>query len=58
MERLNDIHGAGEEALLRGTYPLILTLDTHGVPHRWISWQHACYYHAKDQVAWSLGEEA
>jgi 5-methylcytosine-specific restriction endonuclease McrA len=37
---------------------LILTLDTHGVPHRWISWQHACYYHAKDQVAWSLGEAA
>ncbi|MBI3918001.1 MAG: HNH endonuclease [Betaproteobacteria bacterium] len=30
----------------------------HGVPHRWISWQHACYYYAKDQVAWSLGERA
>ena len=28
----------------RGAHPLILTLDTHGVPHRWISWQHACYY--------------
>ena len=39
-------------------FPLILTLDTHGVPHRWITWQHACYYYAKDQVAWSLGERA
>lgn len=39
-------------------FPLILTLDTHGVPHRWISWQHACYYYAKDQVAWSMGERA
>ncbi len=37
-------------------FPLILTLDTHGVPHRWISWQHACYYYSKNQVAWSLGE--
>jgi len=39
-------------------FPLVLTLDTHGVPHRWITWQHACYYHAKNQVAWSLGENA
>ena len=38
--------------------PLILTLDTHGVPHRWITWQHACYYYSKNQVAWSLGERA
>jgi hypothetical protein len=38
------------------THPLILTLDQHGVPHRWISWQHACYYVAKDLVAWSVGE--
>lgn len=38
--------------------PLILTLDTHGIPHRWITWQHACYYHVRGQVAWSLGELA
>ena len=38
--------------------PLVLTLDTHGVPHRWITWQHACFYYAKDQVAWTLGENA
>jgi hypothetical protein len=42
----------------RGLFPLILTLDTHGVPHRWITWQHACYYYAKNQVAWTLGERA
>ena len=42
----------------RHVFPLVLTLDTHGVPHRWITWQHACYYYAKNQVAWSLGENA
>jgi len=36
--------------------PLILSLDLHGIPHRWISWQQACYYHAKNLVAWTLGE--
>ncbi|MBL8472882.1 MAG: HNH endonuclease [Rhodocyclaceae bacterium] len=35
--------------------PLILTLDMHGVPHRWVSWQHACFYYAKDLVAWTAG---
>ena len=39
-------------------FPLILTLDMHGVPHRWITWQHACYYYAKERVAWSLGGTA
>ncbi len=38
--------------------PLILTLDYHGVPHRWISWQQACYYYAKNLVAWTLGDTA
>ncbi len=42
----------------RSTLPLVLTLDAHGVPHRWITWQHACFYYAKDQVAWTLGEPA
>jgi len=36
--------------------PLILSLDAHGVPHRWISWQQACFYYAKNLVAWTLGE--
>lgn len=39
-------------------YPLILTLDPHGVPHRWVTWQHACFYYAKDLVAWSIGEHS
>ncbi len=37
-------------------HPLILSLDQHGVPYRWISWQHACYYYAKDLVAWTVGD--
>lgn len=39
-------------------FPLILTLDMHGVPHRWITWQHACYYYTKERIAWSLGGPA
>jgi hypothetical protein len=39
-----------------GRYPLILTLDMHGVPHRWVTWQHACFYYAKDLVAWTAGD--
>ena len=46
------------QSVQQGGYPLILTLDTHGVPHRWISWQHACYYYSKDQVAWAMGAQA
>lgn len=35
---------------------LILSLDSNGVPHRWISWQQACFYYAKNLVAWTLGD--
>jgi hypothetical protein len=38
--------------------PLILTLDSHGVPHRWVPWQQACFYYAKNLVAWTLGTVA
>lgn len=38
--------------------PWILTLDVNGRPHRWVSWQAACTYHARDMVAWSTGELA
>ena len=38
--------------------PLILTLDQHGVPHRWVTWQQAVWYYAKERVAWELGREA
>lgn len=36
-------------------FPLILVLDQYGVPERWISWQQACFYYAKEQVAWDAG---
>lgn len=39
-----------------GQYPWILSLDMNGTPHRWISWQAACHYHARDLVAWSIGD--
>lgn len=38
-----------------GRHPLILTLDQHGTPLRWINWRHACFYHARNLVAWSAG---
>ncbi len=41
-----------------GEVPLILTLDNHGVPHRWVTWQQACFYYAKNLVAWTLGVES
>ena len=41
---------------MSGEIPLILTLDNHGVPHRWVTWQQACFYYAKNLVAWTLGE--
>ena len=41
---------------VRTAPPLILTLDMHGVPHRWVTWQHACFYYAKNLVAWDAGD--
>lgn len=38
--------------------PLILTLDNHGIPHRWVTWQQACFYYAKNLVAWTLGDHS
>jgi len=34
----------------------ILTLDAQGQPHRWVSYEDAIVYHAKNLVAWQLGE--
>ena len=39
-------------------FPLILTLDANGIPHRWITWQHAVWYYAKSRIAWETGSEA
>ncbi|BBN90344.1 HNH endonuclease [Azospira sp. I09] len=38
--------------------PLILALDQNGVPQRWISWQEACFYYAREMVAWDAGDNA
>ncbi len=35
---------------------LILQLDSQGQPNKWITWQDAVVYHAKELVSWSLGE--
>lgn len=45
-----------DSASAQPAYPLILTLDTHGVPHRWVTWQHAVFYYAKNLVAWAAGD--
>lgn len=42
--------------LRRERRPLILTLDMHGQPHRWVTWQHALFYYSKNLVAWDVGE--
>ncbi len=36
---------------------LILTLDVNGSPNKWVSIQDAVTYQAKNQIAWSLGDE-
>jgi hypothetical protein len=36
----------------------ILALDQQGQPHRWISAELAITYHAKDLVAWQIGDTA
>jgi len=38
--------------------PLVLTLDSHGQPYRWVSWQHAVIYYSRDMVAWAIGSES
>ena len=34
----------------------VLALDISGVPRQWISYDDAITYHAKDSVAWSMGD--
>jgi hypothetical protein len=36
--------------------PQILQLDSQGMPNKWITWQTAVTYHAKNLVAWELGK--
>jgi len=37
--------------------PLILQLDVAGNPSRWINYEQAAFYYAKDLVAWSMGAD-
>lgn len=37
-------------------FPLILHLDISGMPLRWITYEDACYYEAKNLIAWKAGE--
>ena len=34
----------------------ILALDVGGIPRQWLNFEQAIMYHAKNQVAWTLGE--
>jgi hypothetical protein len=36
--------------------PLILSLDSNGTPNKWVTWQDAVTYEAKNLVAWKMGE--
>ncbi len=38
-------------------HPLILQLDMAGNPCRWITYEEAAYYYAKDLIAWTVGGE-
>ena len=39
------------------SHPLILQLDIGGNPCRWITYEDAAYYYAKDLVAWTPSED-
>jgi hypothetical protein len=45
-----------EHVIAKGK-PLILQLDAAGNPARWINYEQACFYYAKELVAWSVGED-
>ena len=36
--------------------PFVLTVDMSGLPQAWVEIEEAVTYHAKNQVAWSLGD--
>lgn len=42
----------------RSPLPAILLLNKGGEALKWIDYQSACYYYAKDKVLWSLGEHS
>src|SRR4051812_48498033 len=58
MTQVGDLTGDCTPEKSKMRLPLILTLDQHGVPHRWVTWQQAVWYYAKERVAWETGREA
>lgn len=38
-------------------FPLVLTLDSAGIPQRWSTWEEGVIYKVKDLIAWSIGDE-
>lgn len=38
-------------------YPLVLTLDSAGIPQRWSTWEEGVVAKYKGLIAWSLGDE-
>jgi len=39
-------------------HPLILQLDVAGNPSRWITYEEAAYYHAKNLIAWTPSDDS
>ncbi len=48
---------ARDERVYSKGKPLILQLDAAGNPSRWINYEQAAFYYAKELIAWSMGEE-
>jgi len=38
------------------THPLTLAIDAGSLPRRWITFKDVAYYHAKELIEWSMGE--
>jgi hypothetical protein len=45
-----------EQVIAKGK-PLTLQLDAAGNPCRWINFEQAAFYYAKDLVAWAIGQD-
>lgn len=41
---------------MNNSKPLILVLDKAGNPRKWIDFEKAAYYHCKDLIAWTAGQ--
>lgn len=46
-----------EEHVAAKGRPLILQLDVAGNPARWINYEQAAFYYAKELIAWSMGQD-